>query len=241
MARRPKNGWSVTAEKYYNLDYAMTLRGALISNSGDIKKSFLIDDSVCDCCPTSLAKTNNGAIVAYRNRTEDEIRDIYTSRFNGEQWSDPKAVFNDNWKINACPVNGPKLAAQDSMVSIAWHTGANDKHTAKYAYSADQGTTFSEPIILNDSTSLGRVDTEIYKGISYLTWMEKGESDAVLKMASFDKDKQINQTKTVAKLNESRRTGFPQMERLGNALFFAWTHPDSTGTKIITKKMTLNP
>jgi hypothetical protein len=228
-------------EEYFNLDYAMTLRGALIDRDGNIQQRFLIDDAVCDCCPTSLTRTSDGAVVAYRNRTDDEIRDIYTSQFNGKEWTNPKAVFSDKWKIGACPVNGPKLASQDSLVTIAWHTGANSNPTAKYAYSVDNGSTFSKPAVLNDSTSLGRVDAEIYKGVSYLTWMEKGKEQAVLRMASFDGDKQINQTKTVAKINESRKTGFPQMEQMGESLFIAWTQSDSTGTEIITKKMALNP
>lgn len=228
-------------EDYYELDNAMTLRGAIISSSGTIQQRFLIDDAVCDCCPTSLVKTTDGAVVAYRNRTNNEIRDIYTSQFNGEEWTSPKAVYDDGWKIGACPVNGPKLAAEDSLVAIAWHTGTNGNPTAKYAYSMDNGTSFSEPVILNKGTSLGRVDAEIYRGISYLSWMEKTGTQTTLKLASFKKDKTITKAKTIAKLNESRRTGFPQMEQSGNNLIFAWTNPDTAQTQVITKKMSLTP
>lgn len=227
--------------EYFNLDYAMTLRGALIDRDGNIQQRFLIDDAVCDCCPTSLVKTSDGAVVAYRNRTDNEIRDIYTSRFDGEKWTNPKAVYDDGWEIGACPVNGPMLATQDSLVTIAWHTGANDNPTAKYAYSLDSGTAFSEPVTLNDSTSLGRVDAVIYNGISYLSWMEKGKNKALLKVASFDEGKKITNSKTVAKLHESRKTGFPQMEQSGNNLIFAWTNPDSAQTQVITQKVPLNP
>jgi hypothetical protein len=61
-----------------------------------------------------------------------------------------------------------------------------------------------------------------------------------LKLASFEGNKQIHQPKRVARLNESRSTGFPQMERVGDALLFAWTQPGSAGSKIITQKMLLN-
>lgn len=224
-------------EEYYNIEYAMTLRGAIISRNGDIEKRFLIDDSVCDCCQTSLMKTKNGAVVAYRNRTDEEIRDIYTSRFNGSSWSEPAPVYNDNWKIGACPVNGPKLAADDSMVIVAWHTGANSQPAAKYAYSTDIGKSFSDPQVLNDEISLGRVDAEIVNGISYLSWMEKEDNKTVLKVASFDQEKQLEEPQTIATLNESRKTGFPQMELLKDELIFAWTQHDSSGTDIITRKM----
>ena len=228
-------------EDYYNIDSAMTLRGALINRNGNIEQQFLIDNAVCDCCPTSLVKTSDGAIVAYRNRTNNEIRDIYTSQFNGKEWTNPKVVYNDGWEIGACPVNGPKLAAEDSLVAIAWHTGTNGNPTAKYAYSMNNGTSFSEPVILNKGTSLGRVDAEIYRGISYLSWMEKTEAKTMLKMASFSKDKPITKPNTVANLNESRSTGFPQMEQIENNLIFAWTNPDSAQTEVITKKMAISP
>ncbi len=167
-------------DQYFDLNKAMTLRGALISHSGEIEQKFLIDDSVCDCCPTSLIKTNNGAMVAYRNRTDDEIRDIYISNFDGTGWSNPKAVHNDNWKIAACPVNGPKLAVQDSMVALAWHTAADDKPVAKAVFSVDGGSSFSEPVIINNKKSLGRVDIAIHNGKAYVSWMEKNSTQANL-------------------------------------------------------------
>lgn len=61
-----------TDEQYFELDYAMSLRGVFLSTSGEIEESFLIDDAVCDCCPTSLVKTPEGALVADRDRTEEE-------------------------------------------------------------------------------------------------------------------------------------------------------------------------
>ncbi|WP_440998959.1 hypothetical protein [Fodinibius sp. SL11] len=234
---RKTNGRS--DEDYFNITFAMTLRGALINKEGDILRRFLIDDSVCDCCQTSLVKTTDGAMVAYRNRTNNEVRDIYTSRFNGNQWTSPKAVFEDGWEIGACPVNGPKLAAEDSLVVVAWHTGAQDTPTAKFTFSMDSGQTFNEPIQLNTNTSLGRVDAEIIDKNIYLSWMEKGDANTRLRLSAFNKQSPLNSPRTVAVLNESRKTGFPQMEHLENKLIFAWTNADSAQTKIITKSVAI--
>lgn len=225
---------------YYNIDYAMTLRGAIINKTGKVERRFIIDESVCDCCQTSLIKSGDTAIVAYRNRTDNEMRDIYVSRFNGQKWSNPQAVYDDNWEIGACPVNGPKLATEDSLVAIAWHTAAQDTPTAKFAYSTDSGKTFGEPIKLNTNTSLGRVDTEIIDRRIYISWMEKSNAETQLKVSAFDMKNQLIKPQSVAAVNEDRKTGFPQMERLGQHLIFAWTNIDSTQTKIITKKMTLD-
>jgi hypothetical protein len=227
-------------EEYFNLDYAMSLRGALISREGNIKQRFLIDEAVCDCCQTSLVKTADGAMVAYRNRTDNEIRDIYTSRFDGNKWSNPKAVYDDNWEIGACPVNGPKLAVEDSLIAIAWHTAAQENPTASLAFSTDNGKTFNDPVTLNKNTSLGRVDAEVINGQIFVSWMEKSDNKSELKLSSFDQQKQLLNSQTVATLNESRKTGFPQMEGLENSLIFAWTNPDSAQTEIITKRLTLD-
>lgn len=224
-------------DEYYNINKAMTLRGALISADGEIKKSFLIDDSVCDCCQTSLVKTEDGALVAYRNRTDEEIRDIYLSRFDGNNWTEPQAVFNDNWKIGACPVNGPKLAAEGSTVLLAWHTGADDDPTAKAAVSADGGTQFTDPIVLSKSTSLGRVDAALHNGKAYVSWLEKdpkNQEEANLQLAAFSAKTPAKRTLTIDQINSSRKTGFPQMEVVGDKLIFAWTEVDSTSSKIKT-------
>jgi hypothetical protein len=226
-------------DEYFDIDKAMTLRGALISRSGKVKQKFLIDDSVCDCCPTSLAKTEHGAMVAYRNRTDDEIRDIFISRFDGSNWSEPKAIYNDNWEIAACPVNGPKLAVQDSLIALAWHTAADDKPVAKASLSLDGGSTFSEPVIINEEESLGRVDVTIHNGKAYVSWMEKDSTETYLKLTSFDANDGPSKYMTVSKINGSRRTGFPQMKVLDTNLIMAWTDIDQSPRRIKTVRVPL--
>ena len=41
-------------------------------------KEMVVSSRVCDCCSTSAAQTSDGVIVAYRNRSKEEVRDIYT-------------------------------------------------------------------------------------------------------------------------------------------------------------------
>ena len=58
----------------------MSLRGALFAPDGTQASEVAIDDRVCECCPSAAAVTADGPIVAYRDRTADEVRDIYVSR-----------------------------------------------------------------------------------------------------------------------------------------------------------------
>ena len=59
----------------------------------------LVDDRVCDCCQTAAALTSDGPVVVYRDRTEDEIRDIHISRLIDGAWTESRAVSDDGWYI----------------------------------------------------------------------------------------------------------------------------------------------
>ena len=88
----------------------MTIRAAIVDKSGKKINEWELDDRVCDCCQTSAAITDNGPVVVYRDRSDSEIRDISIVRFVNGQWTAPKTIFADNWKIEGCPVNGPRIA-----------------------------------------------------------------------------------------------------------------------------------
>ena len=75
----------------------MTLRGTSYNIDGNILEDLLIDDRVCDCCQTDLAITENGeSIVVYRDRSEDEVRDIYYSYKKDNKWSKPINIFKSS-------------------------------------------------------------------------------------------------------------------------------------------------
>ena len=66
--------------------------------------------------------TAEGPVVVYRDRSEaeKEIRDISIVRLKGKKWSAPRPVFQDGWRLNGCPVNGPAVAAAGRRVAVAW-------------------------------------------------------------------------------------------------------------------------
>jgi len=215
-------------DEYDDLAKAMTLRAAIINPDGSIAQKYEIDDSVCDCCQTSLAKTANGAIVAYRNRTEDEIRDIYTSRFEHGKWDTPKPVHNDNWKIAACPVNGPRIAARGEYAAVAWFTRAGNKRNVFAAFSSDGGASFSAPIDIDDGTPMGRVDIEMTGDRTAIaSWMEKTEEGADIRYREISFPGEVSPSKTISPISAGRGSGFPQISVSGNKVVFAWTEADS--------------
>jgi hypothetical protein len=135
-------------------------------------KDSAIDKRVCDCCQTAMAMTSDGPVVAYRDRSTDEIRDIAIVRRTKSGWTSPKVIHADGWKITGCPVNGPQLDANGKRVAIAWFTAAHDQPRVYAAFSNDAGATFSAPLRVDTDKASGRVDVALLAdGSAVVTWV----------------------------------------------------------------------
>jgi hypothetical protein len=124
----------------------MTLRAAMIDKNGNKTNEWELDGKVCDCCQTTAAITDNGPVVIYRDRSDDEIRDMSIVRFINGQWTEPKTTHADNWQIKACPVNGPRADAINNHLAIAWFSMKEKDGEVKIVFSKDGGETFDKPI-----------------------------------------------------------------------------------------------
>lgn len=207
-----------------DLSSAMTLRGASLSISGDIISEDELDVDVCDCCNTSIAKTSNGIITAYRNRTENENRDIYIKKMSNGVWEDEKHVFHDKWEIAACPVNGPAIDVYNETVSVAWFTGANNQATVKLSFSLDEGDSFLPPVIIDSVSPLGRVDLIANdEKSSWVSWVSRTEEGAELNLQLISIDGDILESHIISKMNPSRGSGFPQITKYKKSIIAAWT------------------
>lgn len=145
---------------------------------GDPSPDVLVDPSVCDCCQTSLTTfPDGGALLAYRGRSAQEIRDIHTARFDGRIWQPPRRLNHDDWKIPGCPVNGPQLASDLGRVGAAWYTAADNDARVLASYSPDAGTRFLQPLRIDRGHPAGHVDTLILRDSTLLvTWVENDGS-----------------------------------------------------------------
>jgi hypothetical protein len=202
----------------------MTLRAATFDPSGRQVDEVEIDALVCECCPTAVAMTADGPIAAYRNRTEDEIRDIYVSRLVDGRWTEGTAVHADNWRLPACPVNGPALSARGRRVAIAWFTMSDGRGQAFAAFSDDSGATFGAPIRVDDEATLGRVAVELLDdGSAAVSWIELAGEAAEFRVRRVSDAAERGPSVTVAPLSSTRTSGYPRMARHGRELLFAWT------------------
>jgi len=198
----------------------MTLRGAVLDNTGTKTSEWELDSRICDCCQTGVAITNNGPVVVYRDRSDDEVRDISVVRYVNGQWTSPKTIYPDNWQIKACPVNGPRISAIGNDLAIAWFSMKNKLGEVKLIFSKDGGETFNKPIRIDEGNSIGRVGVIMLDSATAMaSWME-GTDIRVVKVHG-DGSKGI--PITIAASTEKRSGGFPQMTKSGNKVFFAWT------------------
>ncbi len=212
------------AEQDSTIAKQMTLRAASFNNKGNTENEYLLDDRVCDCCQTDVAMTQEGPIVIYRDRSENEIRDIYyVKQVNGE-WTEPQSIYNDNWNINGCPVNGAALSTKGKTVAVAWFTAANNLPSVKVVFSNNNGTTFSTPIEVGDVDPLGRVDIELLTDNSALvSWMDTVDGTTNIQLQRVDQDGTLSNIMTLTESSESRSSGFPRMAVKDNKAYITWT------------------
>ncbi len=199
---------------------AMTLRAAILGPEGHKLSEWELDGRVCDCCQTGAAVTANGPIVVYRDRSDDEIRDIYIVRLVNGEWTQPKPVFSDGWHIEGCPVNGPRVAAMDDAVAVAWYTAPDGNSQVNVAFSTDGGDTFGALTRLASGSPLGRLGLVLLDDTSAaVSWLEDGQ----IRVVRVSADGAMNVPIAIAETSNERASGFPQMVRVANRLLFAWT------------------
>lgn len=198
----------------------MTLRTALVGAA--IGASELVDGAVCDCCNTAAAMTPGGPVVAYRDRAEGEIRDISVA---GGAPGAERPVHADGWKMPGCPVNGPAMDAEGERVVVAWYTGS-PKTSVKAAFSGDGGATFGEPIVVDEtkgaSVPLGRVDVVLDGESALVCWIRNERRRGALIAQRVGPGGPIGEAMSVAPMDGSRASGFPQMERCGDRVIVVW-------------------
>ena len=207
---------------------AMTLRTAVLAADGSRSDERELDGRVCDCCATAMTRAKDGTIVvAYRDRTEEEVRDISVVRRVNGRWTDPVTLKGDGWKFAACPVNGPALAASGDRVVLAWFTAARDTPVVKVAVSQDGGATFGPALRLSEEDAVGRVDVAAFgRGGVVVSWMERigDEGRSAIAHRILAEDGTWRPRRLVQEVNSSRASGVPQVAvEGGRRIVFAWT------------------
>lgn len=211
-------------EHTHTSEGAMTLRGAFVDTNGNISGDTELDSRVCDCCQTSSTMTTSGPVVVYRDRDENEVRDISIVRYENEQWTSPQKVFNDNWEIGGCPVNGPAVAAINNTLAVVWYTESNDTPKVFISFSKDGGVTFEQPIKVNANPTLGRVGlVMLNEEEAIVTWMETIEKETFVQLMKVNQNGAKGEVITLSNTSAERSSGFPQIALMEGKIYAAMT------------------
>lgn len=202
----------------------MSLRSVEVGRDFVLRHAQEVDARVCSCCPTDLARRGNGAVLVYRDRSEDEIRDVYAAEYRDGRWTPGAAVRADGWRIAACPVNGPALAASGDRLAALWPTMAGATLSVKGAL---VGATGPATVLEAGDAVLGRPDLAPWPGGHWLAvWLGAGPDRAqALRVASLSPSLAPASVQDVALLPPGRGTGMPRIASLGDVAVLAWTAP----------------
>jgi hypothetical protein len=174
-------------------------------------------------------------VLAYRDRSEDEIRDIATVAFDGKQWSKPRPVHADGWHMEGCPVNGPSIAANGDSVVVGWFTGANDEPRVQLARSEDGGAHFGAPLVLERGKQVdGRVAVALDGNNAWALWLreEFGGSSLWLARLAPDLSKERERVKVATLKTRGGAGGYPKIALRDGTGYIVWTGTDGRMTQL---------
>jgi hypothetical protein len=204
----------------------MTLRTAHFDGTLQRHDEQPLDLSTCDCCQTDAVVTAGRTLLAYRDRTEAEIRDIFVARHDGQRWLVPARVHADAWTMPACPVNGPALDALGREVVVGWYTAAGDVPALKLARSTDAGDAFAAPVVVDRGEAVqGRVDVALAADAVWVLWVRESAQGQSLHLARYTPDlsRELQRMEVARLQGRGRATGFPQLVLADGGAYVVWT------------------
>ena len=202
----------------------MTLRTTTFDGSLARSDERELDASTCDCCQTTSAMIKGEPMLAWRDRSDDEIRDIVIARRKGGTWQSEQAVHADGWHIAGCPVNGPALASLEGRVLIGWYTGAGDVPRVRIAMGDGDGFGPMHEVATGADV-LGRVAVALDAKQAWIAWLRETDGRQSLMLARYAPDlgREIERIEVAGLQSRGRASGFPKLVSDGRAASLVWT------------------
>ncbi|HWJ55922.1 MAG TPA: sialidase family protein, partial [Vicinamibacterales bacterium] len=206
---------------------------AMWRGDGEIVETPVASD-VCFCCKTGVVARGRDVFVVWRHLFPGGVRDIAIARSGdgGRTFAAPVRVSEDNWKIDACPDDGPSIVVEDGgVLHVVWPTLLQDggpQRTAIFeAVSRDGGATFSPR---------ARVDSAA-NGASHPRIASLGQSPAVVwdEFSAAGRRVMWRAGQTPARaLGEG---SYPAVAAARGSFVVAWTEPAAAGSRIRTERL----
>jgi len=185
-----------------------------------------VADNVCFCCKTGVAAHGSDVFVVWRHLFPGGVRDIAIARSadSGRTFGAPVRVSADDWKIDACPDDGPALVVDGGgAIHVAWPTllqGASPHMAIFEAVSRDGGATFS-PRTRVDASETGASHPRIAvsrQGARAIVWDE---------IAAEGRRVMYRGAGPAVPLAEGGSASYPAIAAAGDGFVVAWTEQAS--------------
>lgn len=188
-------------------------------------ESTMAFDSTCECCRLAVAFAAPGRpVVAFRNAFDGKVRDHAVTTFENPSTPGPiRRVSVDDWATDVCPHHGPTLAiGPDGTYHVAWFTQGRVRKGLFYAYSRDQGRSFSEPMKISITNHApARPFLLALGGAIYMTWKEyDGETTSVPLRISHDGGATWTDPAVIAKTADD--SDHPMLVSDGTSAYLSW-------------------
>ena len=205
---------------------AMSLFARVIEPDGTLGPEYCLDDRVCECCQTDATLLPDGRVlVVWRDRSEEEVRDIHYSvgdPLDPSSWTESARLAADGWRIPGCPVNGPSVTVTSDQVFVAWYT-QDEEQAHVYVCRSGLDLEFSTPIKIDGGKAMGRVDTCALKsGQLVVTWLEGTQGRAHWKARCLGAQGDPGPAVVVGTVTGTREDGFLRMAPKGTGILAAY-------------------
>ena len=200
---------------------------------GDAAVETQVASNVCFCCKTALVSQGPTVYVAWRHLFPGGVRDIAIARSSdsGRTFSDPVRVSADDWKIDACPDDGPAMAIDaGGTLHVVWPTLATDSGSPRiavfHATSSDGGKTFSPRARVNspDAPAAHPKMTLDTAGRAVVAWDETSGGARRIRLRIADQ--------ALLTLSTGNASSYPAVVAAGSAIVAAWTDQSNGGSVV---------
>jgi hypothetical protein len=191
---------------------------------------YRIAKNICSCCRTAMALDNhNKPMLLARFVFPNTIRDLGLIKPIAEtETAETWRVTFDNWKLEGCPTQGPALSiSKTGRHHMAWFTLGNQRQGLFYAWSDDQGKSFSSPLAFGNPDKLpARADVLALGKQVALTWEEfDGIKTQIMAMHSVDQG--LNWSEPILMAETETLSSYPTLLDDGHKIYLSW---NSVGT-----------
>ena len=202
----------------------MQLRARRVLADGSFGSELLIDARVCDCCGTTLSADGDGRFrLAYRDRSEEEVRDLGLTRLelgtDGQLIRSSEETPADGWVMPGCPVNGPASTHWQGKAAVAWFTAHPDPRIRLVHGEADT-------IVRSERGVMGRVSCAAFGEQLAVSWLETRRDRTSWWVQWFQlKDghpRPVTTARPITEISGTRADGFLRLAPAADGVLAMW-------------------